>query len=534
MIRNFFSFTTDANVGNPAYIKDMVDCFNVFLKFRLNTIGPTHIAFRTRDFFMKPPGMVTIFKIAFFIISVIVAAKGDSVTVSEFYATIRALPHGDANRLGIAKKAEVFKVLSHEGAWYHIEYKNLPAWVNERYVTRTVSHAPVPSVAVSETLTAHKSAPVVFKPAAASGAEPNQQPQGHKPSGIASGRNKAFSVTSQPKSGKASGPEKPSVPASRPLTEPSVQPASPRPDAAPAKQEMEENGESPSLLPLIIILIVLGIGLVLSFYIYFAKLDIFRKRGHKNRSAHHKIESVIIGRTEKRIHNSLTNANTALAHYLADLGCKVHHFTEVSNAKTFLERYVPNVVVVDWQLEDNVQSSIESIFRNSKLGLETVVVFYNVADPTVKTRSNNAGISMEYLGISVSDQDLSKIISPLLREGRKEKRFTESVQTSALEGEIQRGSLSEVLQFIEMGRKTGCLYLTGNNPLGLIYFEQGRIYYAATPANQGIEAVVELLDLDNGHFHFVLDKQSDSRNINSSTLEIVMEWTRRRDEAGKV
>jgi hypothetical protein len=90
-----------------------------------------------------------------------------------------------------------------------------------------------------------------------------------------------------------------------------------------------------------------------------------------------------------------------------------------------------------------------------------------------------------------------------------------------------------VLQFIEMGNKTGCLYIVLETPYGLIYFEKGRILYAASPAKQGKEAVIEILDLISGHFHFVMDKSTPNRNANHSCLEIVAEWTRLHDEADR-
>jgi hypothetical protein len=68
-------------------------------------------------------------------------------------------------------------------------------------------------------------------------------------------------------------------------------------------------------------------------------------------------------------------------------------------------------------------------------------------------------------------------------------------------------------------------------PFGLIYFEQGRLTYAASQAKQGRDAVFEILGLTTGHFHFILDKVSQTKNVNLSTLEILMDWTKTVDEA---
>jgi hypothetical protein len=122
-------------------------------------------------------------------------------------------------------------------------------------------------------------------------------------------------------------------------------------------------------------------------------------------------------------------------------------------------------------------------------------------------------------------------VTPLIMAAKSSRTIKKSVQTSALEGDIRLGNLMEVMQFIEIGKKTGCLYITVKSPFGLIYFENGRITYAATQGVQGKEAVFEILNLKEGHFHLVLDKTSQSKNVNLSTLEVLMDWTKVKDEA---
>jgi len=89
-----------------------------------------------------------------------------------------------------------------------------------------------------------------------------------------------------------------------------------------------------------------------------------------------------------------------------------------------------------------------------------------------------------------------------------------------------------VLQFIEIGSKTGCLLIETERPFGLIYFLNGRIIYAATAQEIiGKEAVFMILNLKNGNFRFILNRKPKSSNANLSTLEVLMEWTKALDEA---
>ncbi|MCX7727161.1 MAG: DUF4388 domain-containing protein [Chitinispirillaceae bacterium] len=109
-----------------------------------------------------------------------------------------------------------------------------------------------------------------------------------------------------------------------------------------------------------------------------------------------------------------------------------------------------------------------------------------------------------------------------------------SVESSALAGNIGEGSLLEVLQFIEIGSKTGCLLIEVGKPFAIICFKNGRIIFAATADRiTGKEAIFKVLDLKVGTFRFVVDKKPKESNLNLSTLEILMEWAKVADEAHK-
>jgi tetratricopeptide (TPR) repeat protein len=49
----------------------------------------------------------------------------------------------------------------------------------------------------------------------------------------------------------------------------------------------------------------------------------------------------------------------------------------------------------------------------------------------------------------------------------------------AIKGSLREASLPDVLQLLSMGKKTGCLSVTHKNNFGYVYFDKGRISYAA-------------------------------------------------------
>jgi uncharacterized protein YraI len=278
---------------------------------------------------------------------------------------------------------------------------------------------------------------------------------------------------------------------------------------------------------IIIVLLAAGSSLVLIFAIIFVVLNLRRQKFKKHSL---KRDVLIISRNHKEIHYSLTDITTTLPKCFSEIGFKVNLANDLEHAGTLLAHYAPDVIVADWELGPNIQSAVGSVVLDKSSGPSRIVIFFNVPDPTETSRKNKTP-NVFFLGLVFSDRDIFKIVTPLIMSASSSRTIKKSVQTSALEGDIRLGNLMEVMQFIEIGKKTGCLYITVKTPFGLIYFEQGRLTYAATQGAQGKEAVFEILNLKEGHFHLVLDKTTPSKNVNLSTLEVLMDWTKVKDEA---
>jgi hypothetical protein len=253
-------------------------------------------------------------------------------------------------------------------------------------------------------------------------------------------------------------------------------------------------------------------------------------RGKAARKVAVKKDLLIIAQSEKKIQYSLTDTMITMSKCFSEIGFHITYASDFRHAKNLIAHYLPDVIVADWQLESNALSSLESFLSDRTSTSNILVIFYNVPDsqplPPHKELPN-----VHFLGFVFSDRDIFKLVTPLIITETETKAIRRSVETSALGGEIGHGSLIEVMQFIEIGRKTGCLYIVIDKPFGLIYFEQGRLIYAGTQTQQGRDAVFEMLNLKKGHFHFVLDKTTQTKNIDLSTLEILMEWTKTVDEA---
>ena len=294
--------------------------------------------------------------------------------------------------------------------------------------------------------------------------------------------------------------------------------------------------DSPTVISAKIPGIMMGVFIGGSLLLILAVGSIFvisSLKSHKVKRYAPKRDVLIISSSEKEIRYSLTETSTTLSKCLREIGFKVTAARDIDHARNLLIHYTPDVLAVNWQMERNIQPKVEAIISGMEKSSSLIVIFYNVPDPTEISRLNQSPY-IYYVGLVFSDRDIFKIITPLIMsEKTVERSFKKSVQNSALEGEIDSGNLVEVMQFIEIGKKTGCLYISLKMPLGIIYFEQGRITYAAAPGSKGKNAINDILNLKEGHFNFVLDKVSSEKNLNCSTLEVLMEWTKSKDEADR-
>ena len=103
----------------------------------------------------------------------------------------------------------------------------------------------------------------------------------------------------------------------------------------------------------------------------------------------------------------------------------------------------------------------------------------------------------------------------------------------SLEGRIASGGLCDILQFLEVGQRTGTLSIEDGPPAGVLQFANGIITFAQTPGAWGIAAVLEMLSLDRGAFRFYGDKRMDQSNCRLSAFEVALRWAHRQDETVK-
>lgn len=275
--------------------------------------------------------------------------------------------------------------------------------------------------------------------------------------------------------------------------------------------------------------VLLILGLIVTLLLVFLSI-IRKKRNIKAEDISIKKNVLIIAKTNKTIQYTLTDTTTTLERCFAEIGFDISIAKEPTSIRNFIQSKVFDLLIIDWKFERNIVAYTERLFSAIPNAKSILCIVYNTPDPSAM-RSGRIFLSTVFLGSNFSDRDIFKLVTPLM-QSESSKNVQKNMQSSALQGNIADGNLLEVLQFIEIGSKTGCLLIETDRPFGLIYFQNGRIVYAATAQEiTGKDAVFMILNLKQGNFRFVLNRKPKSSNANLSTLQVLMEWAKALDEA---
>ena len=98
-------------------------------------------------------------------------------------------------------------------------------------------------------------------------------------------------------------------------------------------------------------------------------------------------------------------------------------------------------------------------------------------------------------------------------------------------GSVAEFGLPELIQTLELNRKTGVLTVVGDHGRSTVTVRDGNIIAAQLGAIRGKEAVYELIGLSDGFFEFdVMDEVPADDEIKTPTSALLMEGLRRLDE----
>lgn len=134
---------------------------------------------------------------------------------------------------------------------------------------------------------------------------------------------------------------------------------------------------------------------------------------------------------------------------------------------------------------------------------------------------------------SISMPSLDDLPELPLDFGVEEQDLAPAMPTGVM-GTLRQMALAEIVQSLEMGRKTARVDLVpAEGEKGMIAFESGQIRYAECGALRGEDAFYQLARHTEGFFRIHYGDKPPETNITHQTTYLLLEAMRRMDEEGQ-
>ena len=149
-----------------------------------------------------------------------------------------------------------------------------------------------------------------------------------------------------------------------------------------------------------------------------------------------------------------------------------------------------------------------------------------------KVRGLEQGVE-DYLVKPVFVKELVARLRLIVQRKKRESLEGRGAKTK-FSGSLDDIGLVDLIQTVDLSKKTGALHLTRDAERGVIYFQDGEMADAEVGRHRGVAAVYRLLTWSEGYFDVDFRPVRRSRTIHLATQEILMEGMRRLDEWGRL
>ncbi|MCW5830351.1 MAG: response regulator [Deltaproteobacteria bacterium] len=206
--------------------------------------------------------------------------------------------------------------------------------------------------------------------------------------------------------------------------------------------------------------------------------------------------------------------------------------TTASNGIDALEKVavsVPELIISDVKMPKmNGYQFCQRIKDDPKLATIPFIFLTSQRSVEDKVRGLELGVD-DYLTKPIYIRELIARVRLLLQ--KKEKETLERVdQQNMFQGALSDLGVVDLLQTIEIGRKTGLILLTSGDKSGVMYVQNGRVIDSICGNLRGARAVYRLLTWNDGAFKIDFKPVYRQETIELSTQALIMEGMRRLDE----
>lgn len=206
------------------------------------------------------------------------------------------------------------------------------------------------------------------------------------------------------------------------------------------------------------------------------------------------------------------SAHEVLGEYLELAGFRVLHARDGVAGLQIMEELSPDLVLLDVNMPVMDGFKTMEVLSKDKRLRDIPVLFLTSLDRyNLKIKGLELGAE-DYIVKPYNKAELLARINAALRRGERYRR-----NERAMEGNLADISLAELLQTLDIGRKTACIHLKAI--AGSLCVEMGNIIFSAYRDFTGMEAVTRLFFLEKGAFSISFDSLPDEASVQSLPIQ---------------
>lgn len=219
---------------------------------------------------------------------------------------------------------------------------------------------------------------------------------------------------------------------------------------------------------------------------------------------------------------------------LRKAGFSITPAESAEEALEFLQHAEPDLIISDTRLpkRDGFDFCMD-VKGNQRWKLIPFIFLTSEKSIEDKVRGLELGVE-DYLTKPIYIKEITTRVTMLLQRKQHERLEKKDAARTKFSGELADMAVVDLVQTIEISRKTGTISLSTELGDATVWFREGAIIDAEMGRLQGEQAIYRLLGLSDGHFDVEFKPVNRHQVIHDSTQAILMEGMRRVDEWGRL
>ena len=190
----------------------------------------------------------------------------------------------------------------------------------------------------------------------------------------------------------------------------------------------------------------------------------------------------------------------------------------------------PDIIVTSFNLNGLNGTDLCFMIKNSsKLASTPFILISNFMNSQERINAFRYGVDAIVPSTISQSELIAKIDSLILNHKLLMQRSLKNAPS--LQGQLNDFKLIEILQMLNMTQKSGILSIFFDYGDGQIVFDIGEITFAIFGNLTGEKAIHKMLTQDHGSFTFEKDTGETEKNINKSTMQLILDCCQMLDES---